>query len=240
MNGFHTIDFDKRDGVAWVTLNRPDVLNAINGQMRDELWAALEAVALDPDVAVAVFRGAGDRAFSSGADLTEFGSAPSYFQSRQARHERDLWRLILSAEKPLIAAIQGYALGAGCELSLCCDFRIAAEDAVIGLPETGLGYLPAAGGTQTLSRTVGLSHALHLILSAKPVSGREAFEMGFVQWVVPRAEVDAVAATLAARLRDRPLDAIRLTKRAIVDGLNLSLVQGLDLEARLRRRIPIA
>ncbi|MCI0817880.1 MAG: enoyl-CoA hydratase/isomerase family protein, partial [Chloroflexi bacterium] len=147
--------YEKRDGgVAWVTLNRPDVLNAINLRMRDELWELMHAVRDDPDVRVVVFKGAGERAFSAGADISEFGTAPSIAEARRARRERDLWGLILSLDEVLIAAIHGYALGAGIELSMCCDIRIASDDAKFGLPEVSLGYIPSAGGTQTLPRHV--------------------------------------------------------------------------------------
>src|SRR4030042_2757108 len=125
---FATLLYEKKDGIAWVTLNRPDTLNAVNLQMRDELWEVLRARRDDPEVGVAVFKGAGERAFSAGADISEFGTAPSVVEARRARRERDLWGLMLSLPLPLIAAIHGFALGAGCEMSMCCDFRIASED----------------------------------------------------------------------------------------------------------------
>ena len=121
--------YEKQDEIAWLTLNRPPVLNAINLEMRDLLWSAMNAVRDDPDVRVAVFSGAGDRAFSAGADISEFGTAPSYVEARRARRERDLWGLMLKCPKPLVAAVQGFAFGAGCELSLLCDIRIASDDA---------------------------------------------------------------------------------------------------------------
>src|SRR5262245_21378849 len=116
-------------GIAYLTLNRPEVLNALNLEMRDELWAALDAIEADPDVGVVVIRGAGQRAFSAGADILEFGTSPSYVEARRARLERDLWGRLLHFPKPLIAAIHGFALGAGCEMSLLCDLRVASEDA---------------------------------------------------------------------------------------------------------------
>src|SRR3989442_1776173 len=137
------------EGLAWITLNRPEVLNAINMQMRDDLWDLMHAVRDDPDVSVVVFKGAGDRAFSAGADISEFGTAPSYVEARRARRERDLGGFILSLNKFLTAPTQGFAFGAGIELPMCCDFRIAAEAPRLALPEVGLGYIPSAGGTQT-------------------------------------------------------------------------------------------
>src|SRR3970040_490824 len=132
-----TLLFEKAGGLTWVTLNRPRTLNAINMRMRDELWDAALAVRDDPDVRVVIFKGAGERAFSAGAGISALGAAPSYVESRRARRQRDLWGLILSLEKPLIAALHGYALGAGITLALCCDLRLASDDARLGLPALG-------------------------------------------------------------------------------------------------------
>jgi enoyl-CoA hydratase/3-hydroxypropionyl-coenzyme A dehydratase len=227
------------EGVAWVTLNRPDVLNAIDLPMRDRLWDLLDAVALDPEVRVVVFSG-GDRAFCAGADIRDFGTAPSVIDARRARRERDLWGLLLALDKPLIAAIHGYALGAGCELALYCDFRIAAADARIGLPEAALGYIPAAGGTQTLPRTIGPGRALDLILSGDPITADRALEYGLVHRVVPRDELLPSAEALAQRLVEAPELSQRRAKQAVVQGLDLPLVEALRLEARLSGRLHIA
>jgi enoyl-CoA hydratase/carnithine racemase len=231
---FDTLDYTTRDGIAFVTLKRPEVLNAINLQMRDELWAALDAVDLDPDVGVVVFRGAGERAFSAGADISEFGSAPSYDAARRARLERDLWGRMWRTEKLLIAAVHGFALGAGCELALLCDLRIAAEDARLGLPETSLGYIPTAGGSQTLPRTVGRGLALDMILSAEPIDAPRALECGLVNRVVPRSALDSEAEAMARRLLAQPRIALRLAKRALNQGAALPLAGALRLEAHLR------
>lgn len=231
-----TVLYDSRDGIAWLTLNRPEVLNALNLQMRDELWVLLEAVTLDDAVKVVVFRGAGERAFSSGADLSEFGTAPSYTEARRARTERDLWLRMARFEKPMIAAVHGYALGAGCELSLLCDLRIASEDARFGLPETHLAYVPTAGGSQTLPRTAGLSRALDMILTAEPIDARRALDYGIVNAVVPREELHSTAEAMAKRLADQPEAALRATKRALCSGLDLGLQDALKLERRLAIR----
>jgi enoyl-CoA hydratase/carnithine racemase len=229
--------YDSRDGIAWLTLNRPEVLNAINLQMRDELWVLLEAVALDGSVKVAVFQGAGHRAFSSGADLSEFGTAPSYTEARRARLERDLWGRLASFEKPLIAAVNGFALGAGCELSLLCDFRIASEDARFGLPETHLAYIPTAGGSQTLPRTTGLTRALDMVLTAEPIDAHRALDYGMVNTVVPRDQLEAVAEAFARRLVAQPQPALLATRRALREGSDLSLADAIRLERRLSRRL---
>jgi enoyl-CoA hydratase/carnithine racemase len=228
-----TILFEKRDAVAWVTLNRPEVLNAINMRMRDELWEAMEAVRDDPTVGAVVFRGAGERAFSAGADISEFGTAPSYVEARRARRERDLWGLVLSLEAPLIAAIQGYALGAGVELPLCCDLRIASEEARLGLPEVGLGYIPSAGGTQTLQRHVPPGVAMEMILTGDPIDAATALRYGLLQRVVPRERLYEEAESLAKEVASRAPGTVRLAKRAVVQGLEMPLAEGLALEARL-------
>lgn len=232
--GEPVVFFEKRDGIAWLTLNRPSAYNAINLETRDELWALLDVVAVDPDVTVVIFRGAGDRAFSSGADLSDFGTSPSYVEARRARRDRDLWQRLAYFEKPMIAAVNGYALGAGCELSMYCDFRIASEDARFGLPEVSLGYLPSAGGTQTSSRLLGLGRALDLVSTGSPITAQQAYEWGLLYEVVPRAELDAAAEALARRIVLQPASVLRATKAAVLRGLDVSLKQGLHLEAALR------
>jgi enoyl-CoA hydratase len=225
--------YEKGEGIAWVTLNRPEVLNAMNMAMRDELWQVLHALQDDPDVAVAIFKGAGEQAFSAGADITEFGTAPSVVEARRARRERDVWGYMLSIEKPLIAAIHGFALGAGVELSMCCDLRIAAEDARLGLPEVSLAYIPSAGGTQLLPRTISPGLATGLILSGDTIDAHEALRIGLVQRVVPRDRLYAEAEALARQLMTRGPLALRYAKEAVTQGLDLPLAEGLALEARL-------
>jgi enoyl-CoA hydratase/carnithine racemase len=229
--------YDPHNGIARVTFNRPEVHNAIDLQMRDALWSLLDAIEADDEVGVVLFRGAGDKAFSAGADISEFGTAPSYTEARRARLERDLWGRLLHFAKPTIAAIHGYALGAGCELSLLCDFRIAAEDALIGLPEAKLGYIPTAGGTQTLPRTAGPGRALDLLLTAEPIDARRALDYGLVHQVVPLNQLDAAADALARRLLAQPAAALRAAKRALIEGRDLPLPTALRLEAHLRRQL---
>jgi len=233
VNGFDTVIFEKVEGIAWLTLNRPQVHNAVNMQMRDELWELLWAVRDDPDVRVVILKGAGDRAFSAGADITEFGTAPSLVESRRARHQRDLWGFMLAIPKPLIAAIQGYALGAGIEMAMLCDFRIASEDARLGLPEVSLGYIPSAGGTQLLPRTINPGAALAMIFSGDHIGAQEALRLGLVHQVVARERLYAEAEALARRLIARSPLALAYAKEAVLKGLNLPLREGLALETRL-------
>lgn len=227
-----TIQYEKADSVVRLTLNRPDKLNAVNLAMRDELWSAFESFRDDPDARVLIVRGAGD-AFSAGADISDFGTAPSYVEARRARHERDLWSLLLHLPKPAIAAVHGYALGAGCEMVLLCDLRVAANDARFGLPEVSLGYIPSAGGTQTLPRTVPPGVALHMILSGDPIDAQEAYRRKLVQRIVPRDQLDAAADEWARALAARPPLALSYAKEAVLRGLDLSLADGLALESRL-------
>lgn len=232
--------FEKADnGVAWLTLNRPNVLNAMNMAMRDELWSAMAAVRDDPEIRVAVFRGAGDRAFSAGADISEFGTAPSYVDARRARQERDVWGAMLACTKPLVAAIHGYAFGAGCEMTLFCDIRVASEDATFALPEVTLGYIPSAGGTQMLPRAVPPGVARRMILSGEPIDAATALRAGLVQRVVPRARLQDKAAAVAARLAAQPEAALRGTKEAMVRGADLPLDAALRLEAMIAMRVRI-
>ncbi len=239
MNGFQTIRYEKDDrGVARLTLSRPDVLNAVNLQMRDELWSAFEAFRDDPDARVLVVRGDG-RAFSAGADIAEFGTSPSYVEARRARRERDLWGLMLALPKPLIAAVHGFALGAGCEMSLLCDLRVASDDARFGLPEVGLGYIPSAGGTQTLPRTIAPGVALGMILSGDQIDAAEAYRLGLVHRVVPRDRLDVEAGAWARTLAERSPLALASAKEAVLRGLDLSLREGLALEGRLAAALAV-
>jgi len=234
VNGFETIIYEKDpDGIGWLTLNRPEVHNAVNLRMRDELWVALQAVRDDPDVRVLILRGAGDRAFSSGADITEFGTAPSFVEARRARRERDLWDLMLRLDRPVIAAIQGWALGAGCEMSLLCDIRLASPDARFALPEVDLGYIPSAGGTQTLPRSIRRGPAIEMILTGNMIDAREALRLGLINRLVPRERLYEEAGALARRIAERPAAALRYAKEAAVQGMDLPLREGLALEARL-------
>jgi enoyl-CoA hydratase/carnithine racemase len=231
--GFQTLLYEKRDNIAHVTLNRPQVRNAYNIQMRDDLFGILAAIRDDPEVRVAIFKGAGEKAFCAGADLSEFLTAPSPTVARRVRFGRDVWDLFSSIPQPLIAAIHGYALGSGIEIALYCDIRIAAEDAMFGLPEVGLGILPAAGGTQTLPRTVGRAKALEMLLTSRWINADEAYRVGLVNRVVPRNDLLPTAEEMAWKIASYHPAAVRSAKQAIVRGMDLSLSEGLELERRL-------
>lgn len=230
---FSTVIYEKKENIAYVTLNRPESLNSYNIQMRDDLYQVLGAIKDDDEVRVAILKGAGDKAFCAGADLTEFLTAPSPVVARQVRWERDVWGLFLSLPQPVIAAVHGYVLGSGVEMALCCDLRVAAEDATFGLPETGLGIIPVAGATQTLSRAIGLPRALEMLLTNRRLDAQEAYEVGLVNQVVPRAELLPAAENMARKIVSHDPVAVRYAKQAIVRGLDLPLANGLELEVRL-------
>jgi len=233
MSNFETIVYEKLDGVGHITLNRPQALNAYNLQMRDELYQVLAAIRDDPEVKVAIFKGAGEKAFCAGADLTEFLTAPSPVAARQVRWERDVWGLFLSIAKPLIAALHGYVLGSGIEIALCCDIRLASEDAQFGVPEAGLGIIPAAGGSQTLPRVIGRAKALEVLLTGRWINAEEARRLKLVNQVVPRHDLLPAAEGLAKKIKAYNPIALCYVKQAITRGLDLSLEKGLELEANL-------
>ncbi len=233
MHPFQTVIYEKSENIAYITLNRPQVLNVYNVQMRDELYQILCAIKDDDEVKVAILKGAGNKAFCAGADLSEFLTAPSPIIARQVRWERDIWGLFLSLPQPLIGALHGYILGSGIEMALCCDLRIASEDAKFGLPEAGLGIIPAAGATQTLPRVVGRAKALEMLLTTYWLDAKEAYDVGLVNQVVPRAQLLATAQEMARKIISCNQVAVRCAKQAVVRGLDLPLVEGLELERRL-------
>ncbi|MQC47852.1 MAG: enoyl-CoA hydratase/isomerase family protein, partial [Chloroflexi bacterium] len=196
--------YDREGDIAWVTLNRPERLNAVNLEMRDRFWTVLTALRDDPTLRCVVVRGAGDRAFSAGADITEFGTAPSLMEARDARLNRDLWGVMSRLEVPLIAAIHGFAYGAGMEMSLYCDLRVATPESSFALPEVTLGYIPSAGGTQTAPRHLQRSDSLRMATSGAPISAAEAHEIGLVHALVERAALDSTVRGWAERIAATP------------------------------------
>ena len=237
MSGFKTLIYEKKEGIAYVTLNRPDALNAYNIRMRDDLYHVLRAIRDDDEVRVGVFKGAGEKAFCAGADLSEFLTAPPPVAARRIRFARDVWGLFLSMPQPLIAVLHGYVLGSGIEMALCCDIRLASEDARFGLPEVGLGIIPAAGGTQTLPRTVGRGKALEMLLTGRWIDAQEACQIQLVNRVLPRGKLLEMAKAMAEKIASHDPVAVRYAKQAVVRGLELPLDEGLYLERLLASRL---
>lgn len=220
MGGFETILFEKRGHLAYITLNRPQVLNIYNVRMRDELYEALSAIKADIDIHAVILKGAGEKAFCAGADLTEFLSAPSPTTARHVRWQRDVWGLLLSLPQPVIAALHGYVLGSGIEMAMCCDIRIAADNCIFGLPEVALGIIPAAGATQTIPRAVGPGPALDLLLTGRRIDAQEALKMKLVNQVVARPVLLTEVQALAEKIAGFDRRAVRMIKRAVSRGLN--------------------
>lgn len=229
---YEHILYEKREGIGWVTLNRPEVLNARNSQTRRELVAVCREIREDPEVKVMVLTGQG-RAFSVGRDLREPFEQAGLAQARRSRSQDRDAEAVASLDKPVIAAINGYCLGGGCELSLACDLRIASDDAQIGLPEAKRGLMPGSGGTQRLPRLVGRSKALEMIFTGEPVSAQEAERVGLVNKVVPKDKLLEEAEALAKRIAANGPAALRFVKEAVNQGLQLSLEEGLRLETDL-------
>jgi enoyl-CoA hydratase/carnithine racemase len=233
---FENILYEKRGPVAYVTLNRPAVLNAYNVAMRDDLTQVLAAVAEDPDVQGMILAGAG-RAFCAGADIRDFGTAPSIVAAREARWERDVWGQFLRLYKPVVAVLHGYALGAGLEIALFCDIRIATTTCRLGMVEVNHGIIPAAGGTQTLPRTIKPGLALEMILGGETFTAAEALRRGFVHRVVPEDALAATAEDVLSRILANDPRAVRTAKEAILRGLDLPLAGGLRVERELAARL---
>ena len=234
MDGWETLLFEKRDRVAHLSLNRPAALNAYNVQMRDDFAEALAAVAADDEIGALIISGQG-KAFCAGADLTEFGTAPSQAVARRVRWERDVWGQLNNLSIPTITAVHGYCIGSGVEITLLCDLRIAAEDAMFAMPETHLGMIPAAGGSQTLPRNCGPAEALDLLLTGRRFDTAEALRLGLVTRLATRDGLMTLAWELAGQLAESPVSKAGYVKRAIRQGLDLSLGEGLALETRLAR-----
>jgi enoyl-CoA hydratase len=229
---YRTLLLEVADGVATLTLNRPEAMNAINAQMKEELARALDAVATDAAVHVLVITGAGTRAFCAGADLKErAGTDPSpaqfYFAQKQTQR---LFSRIAQLDRPVIAAINGIALGGGCEIALACDLRIAAESATLGLTEVSLGVIPAGGGTQRLSRLVGAARAKELVFTAARLDAHRALALGLVNRVVPGSELAAAVAALAAAIAAQPPLAVRLAKQVIDKGQQTDTETAMEFE----------
>jgi enoyl-CoA hydratase/carnithine racemase len=227
---YEAIRYAVDEGVATVTLNRPDVHNAMNEAMRRELTRCFTALVTDDDVRVILVTGAGDKAFSAGADVREFVEPQVPTRFRETRRRVDFRQMMDRCPQPIIAAIRGYAFGGGLELALACDIRIAGEGARLGLTEIDLAIIPGGGGTQRLPRLIGRGRALEMILTGARISATEALRLGIVERVVPDAELMTSAMDLARTLAGKAPVALRYAKEAVVKGLGLPLADGLRLE----------
>jgi enoyl-CoA hydratase/carnithine racemase len=240
---FQTILYQTRDQVAFITFNRPDSLNAMNRQMTRELVDVCQQVEEDGGIRVAIFTGAGEKAFSAGMDLKERAETSfSPIERRQQKLTNKIYtqaRAVAAITKPTIAAIRGYCVGGGLEFALACDLRVAAEDAKLGLTEVRRGIIPGAGGTQRLTRAVGVTKAMEMCLTGDTVSGLEAKSLGLVNNAVPSADVLKTTEDLAKRILKGAPMSVAFIKEAIKKGVELPLEEGLRLEADLSALIGI-
>jgi enoyl-CoA hydratase len=233
MSDYQAITYTVAEHIATVTLNRPDVHNAMNEAMRRDLTRCFDGVATDEDVKVVVVTGAGERAFSAGADIREFVEPLVPVRFREQRRRLDFRQAMDRCPQPIIAAVNGFALGGGLELALACDIRIAAMGATLGLTEVNLAIIPGGGGTQRLPRLVGRGKALEMILTGARIPADEALRIGLVERVVPAGEALKAATELARTIAGKAPVALRYAKEAVVKGLELPLADGLRLEGDL-------
>jgi enoyl-CoA hydratase len=229
---FETISLGIGDGIATLTFNRPERMNALNNALKHEMGEALDRVQRDDSIRVLILTGAGDKAFCAGADIKERSGTdptPAAFISAQ-RQTQALFGRIAALEKPAIAALNGVALGGGLEIALCCDIRIAAAGAKLGLPEVNLGVIPAGGGTQRLPRLIGAARAKYMIMTGRTLTAAEALALGLVDEVVAAESLSQRAYDLAAGLAAKPPLALRFAKQVIDQGLQTDLGSGLEYE----------
>ena len=224
---------ENRDGVLVVTINRPKVLNALNAQTIDEIHQTFTAALDDDSVKVVIVTGAGEKAFVAGADINELATMTPISGKEVAERGQRAFLTIERFPKPVIAAINGFALGGGCELALACHIRIAADNAQLGLPEVTLGIIPGYGGTQRMARLLGKGKALELICTGDRVKAEEAERIGLVNRVVPAAELMTVAEELARKIASRGPVAVRFAIEAVMSGSDMPFEEGQLLESTL-------
>jgi enoyl-CoA hydratase len=225
--------YEKKDAIAYVTLNRPKVLNALSQRTWEDLRAAFEDARNDAAVRGVILTGAGDKAFIAGADISELAHVTSVEAEKSSSYGQEVLNLVENLGKPVIAAINGYALGGGCETAMACTIRIAVENAKFGQPEVTLGLIPGGGGTQRLPRLVGKGRALQLILSGGMINAQEAYRIGLVNEVVPAADLITRAEGILKQIFSNAPLAVGYALEAVNKGLETSLAEGLSLEASL-------
>lgn len=229
---YETLLVERRGRVAIVTINRPDKRNALNIKTREEGAAVLDQLQHDDEVRVVVITGAGDKAFIAGADIAEFAGRTALMQ-RNVMLGRSLFTAIDVFPKPVIAMINGYCLGGGCELALACDLRIASQNASFGQPEINLGIIPGGGGTQRLTRLIGEGKAMELILTGEIIDAQTAFSLGLVNHVVPADQLETKTLEIANRMAEKSPVALRLAKEAVKLASRSNLDEGLRREVDL-------
>ena len=225
--------YEKKGAIAYVTLNRPKVLNALNGKTWEDLGAAFEQAREDAEVRGVILTGAGDKAFIAGADITELAHLSAVEAEESSANGQAVLNLVENLGKPVIAAINGFALGGGCETAMACTIRIASETAKFGQPEVKLGVLPGGVGTQRLPRLVGKGRALQLILTGEMISAQEAYRIGLVNEVVPAANLITRSEAILNQIFANAPVAVRYSLEAVNKGIETSQAEGMALEASL-------
>ena len=229
---YQTILYEKADGIARVTLNRPQALNALNSTVYNELYDIFDSIENDPEVGVVVLTGSGEKAFAAGSDVVEMQNMNTLDIQKFVATIRKASDRIYTLTKPTIAAIHGYALGGGCELSMCCDLRICSEKARFGQPEINLGLIPGACGTQRLPRLIGAAKAKELIFLGDMIDAATALNLGLVNKVVPVEKLIDEAMDWAKKLASKSGPVLAMAKLAINTGVETDITSGLNMEAR--------
>jgi len=233
VESYENLRYEVRDRAAWIVVHRPEKLNALNRATVREIGAAASRAVADPAVRVLVVRGAGEKAFVAGADIQEMSALSAADAQAFSRSLQEVLDRLERSPKPVIAAINGFALGGGCELAMACHLRLAVETARIGQPEVSLGLIPGAGGSQRLPRLVGRGRALELILCGDAISAAEALRIGLVNRSVPAAELDQEVRVWIEKLASRSPQALARALEAVVSGPEMALPEALRLEAAL-------
>jgi len=229
---YQTLLYEKKDGIGIVTLNRPDKLNALNSTVYKELYDVFVSIEDDPEVRVVILTGSGDRAFAAGSDVAEMQNMNTLDIQKFMATIRKASDFIYNLTKPTIAAIHGYALGGGCELSMCCDLRICSEKAKFGQPEINLGLIPGASGTQRLPRLIGAAKAKEMIYIGDNIDAATALNLGLVNKVVPPDKLMEEAKVWAAKMAGKSGPVLAMAKSAINNGLDADIDTGLEIEAK--------
>ncbi|TLS38102.1 enoyl-CoA hydratase-related protein [Pseudalkalibacillus caeni] len=226
------IEYEVKNHIGYVTLNRPDVLNCFNYETLKTMEGIIEEIHTDKNVRVVIFTGAGDKAFSAGADLKERKTLSEQEVRRNVKKIREVFSAIEALPQPTIAALNGYAFGGGFELALACDFRFAVEGTKMGLTETSLAIIPGAGGTQRLPRIIGTAKALELILTAKKLTSEEAYEVGILNRVVEKDSLMDACEDFASQITKNGPIAVQQAKFAVREGMNVDLQTGMAIESK--------
>lgn len=225
------VDYEAKDSIGIITMDRPNALNALNSEVLDDLEHVLDAVDLKT-IRCLIITGAGDKSFVAGADIAEMSNLDQQGGSAFSKKGNDIFRKIETLQIPVIAAVNGYALGGGCELAMSCDFRIASENAVFGQPETGLGITPGFGGTQRLARLIGAGMAKQMIFTARNIKAEEALRIGLVNTVVPADQLMSTAEKTASQIAKNAPIAVANAKAAINEGLEVSMEEAVEIEEK--------